>query len=102
MNACEAAAKDGREGALDAELLALFEAQNASGDAARTEIPAAYLRVEVGVLGGSSNINELRMLADVNAPLDHRLTCWIKIHRSEPTTPPRPRAQACPIPGGYL
>lgn len=49
MNAYEAAAKDGREGALDAELLALFEAQNASGDTTRTEIPAAYLRVEVGV-----------------------------------------------------
>ena len=49
MNAYEAAARDGREGALDAELLALFEAQNASGDKGRTEIPAAYLRVEVGV-----------------------------------------------------
>ena len=49
MNAYEAAAKDGREEALDAELLALFEAQNVSGDKARTEIPAAFLRVEVGV-----------------------------------------------------
>ena len=49
MNAYEAAARDGREAALDAELLALFEAQNASGDAGRTEIPAAFLRVEVGV-----------------------------------------------------
>lgn len=49
MNAYEAAAKDGREEALDAELLALFEAQNVSGDMGRTEIPAAYLRVEVGV-----------------------------------------------------
>lgn len=49
MNAYEAAAKDGRAEALDAELLALFEAQNVSGDKARTEIPAAFLRVEVGV-----------------------------------------------------
>jgi hypothetical protein len=37
------------EATLDAELLALFEAQNVSGDKARTEIPAAFLRVEVGV-----------------------------------------------------
>lgn len=49
MNAYEAAAKDGRAEALDAELLALFEAQNVSGDAGRTEIKAAYLWVEVGV-----------------------------------------------------
>jgi SAM-dependent methyltransferase len=49
MNAYAAAAQDGREAELHAELLALFEAQNASGDAERTEIPAAYLRVEVEV-----------------------------------------------------
>jgi SAM-dependent methyltransferase len=49
MNAFEAAARDGREDALHAELLALFEAQNAREDAGRTEIPAAYLRVEVAV-----------------------------------------------------
>jgi SAM-dependent methyltransferase len=49
MNAFGAAAQDGREEALYAELLALFEAQNVSGDAGRTEIPAAFLRVEVGV-----------------------------------------------------
>ncbi|MDX2209758.1 MAG: hypothetical protein SFV20_05300 [Sphingopyxis sp.] len=49
MNAYEAAAKGGRAAALNAELLALFEAQNASGEVGRTETPAAYLRVEVGV-----------------------------------------------------
>lgn len=49
MNAYAAAAQSGREEALDAELLALVEAQNMSGDKARTEIPAAFLRVEVGV-----------------------------------------------------
>lgn len=49
MNAYDAAARDGREAALDAELLGLFEAQNASGDKARTKIPAAFLLVEVGV-----------------------------------------------------
>jgi ubiquinone/menaquinone biosynthesis C-methylase UbiE len=49
MNAFEAAAKDGREGALHAELDALFNAQNASGSADHTVIPATYLRVTVDV-----------------------------------------------------
>lgn len=49
MNAFEAAAKDGREEALNAELDALFNAQNISGTPDRTEIPATYLRVEVDV-----------------------------------------------------
>ena len=44
MNAFEAAAKDGRDGALEAELRALFEAQNQSGPG-RTEIPATFLKV---------------------------------------------------------
>jgi SAM-dependent methyltransferase len=46
MNAFEAAAKEGREKELEAELAALFEAQN-RGTADRTEIPAAYLQVMV-------------------------------------------------------
>ena len=46
MNAFEAAAKDGRESDLEAELRALFEAQN-QGGASRTEIPAVYLKVIV-------------------------------------------------------
>ncbi len=46
MNAFEAAAKDGREAELEAELRALFEAQN-QGGASRTEIPAVYLKVVV-------------------------------------------------------
>ena len=45
MNAFEAAEKDGRADALYAELGALFERENASGDAARTVIPAAFLKV---------------------------------------------------------
>ena len=49
MNAFEAADKDGRADALQAELEALFNAQNASGNAATTVIPATYLRVEVTV-----------------------------------------------------
>ena len=46
MNAFDAAAKDGREGELEAELGALFEAQNEGGPE-RTEIPAVYLKVTV-------------------------------------------------------
>lgn len=49
MNAFEAADKDGRADALQAELEALFNAQNASGNASTTVIPATYLRVEVTV-----------------------------------------------------
>ncbi|MBL0924945.1 MAG: class I SAM-dependent methyltransferase [Sphingomonadaceae bacterium] len=45
MNAFEAAEKDGRADALHAELVALFERENVSGDPARTEIPAAFLKV---------------------------------------------------------
>ncbi|TFI57815.1 class I SAM-dependent methyltransferase [Sphingomonas parva] len=46
MNAYAAAAKDGREDALHAELLALFEAQNRATDGG-TEIPATFLKVTV-------------------------------------------------------
>ena len=46
MNAFDAAAKDGREAQLQAELAELFEAQNRAG-AGRTEIPATYLKVTV-------------------------------------------------------
>ncbi|HEX8572565.1 MAG TPA: methyltransferase domain-containing protein [Allosphingosinicella sp.] len=46
MNAFEAAARDGREARLQAELVELFEAQNRA-DAGRTEIPATYLKVTV-------------------------------------------------------
>jgi len=46
MNAFDAAAKDGRQGDLEAELAALFEAQNQGGPE-RTEIPAVYLKVVV-------------------------------------------------------
>ena len=46
MNAFEAAAKDGREAELEAELQALFEEQNQGGPD-RTEIPATYLKVTV-------------------------------------------------------
>jgi len=45
MNAFEAAEKDGRAAQLQAELKALFEAQNIGGDV--TEIPATYLKVTV-------------------------------------------------------
>ena len=46
MNAFEAAAKDGRENELAAELTALFEAQNQAGPDS-TEIPATFLKVVV-------------------------------------------------------
>ena len=46
MNAFEAAAKDGRQAELEAELKALFEAQNQGGPD-RTEVPATYLKVTV-------------------------------------------------------
>jgi len=46
MNAFDAAAKAGREDALQAELQALFEAQNRAGPGL-TEIPATYLKVTV-------------------------------------------------------
>ena len=45
MNAFEAATANGREEDLQAELVALFEAQNTSADA--TAIPATFLRVTV-------------------------------------------------------
>lgn len=47
MNAVEAASHSGRDGELRGELERLFEAQNQSGDPARTEIPATFLRVTV-------------------------------------------------------
>lgn len=47
MNAVEAAERDQRGGALCDELSRLFDSQNASGDAGKTEIPAAFLRVTV-------------------------------------------------------
>jgi SAM-dependent methyltransferase len=46
MNAFDAAAKDGRQAELEAELRALFEAQNQGGPD-RTEVPATYLKVTV-------------------------------------------------------
>ncbi|HET9640521.1 MAG TPA: class I SAM-dependent methyltransferase [Allosphingosinicella sp.] len=46
MNAFDAAAKDGREAQLEAELEELFEAQNRAGPE-RTDIPATYLKVTV-------------------------------------------------------
>ena len=49
MNAFDAAEKDGRADSLHAELDALFNAQNQSGDARSTVIPATFLRVEVMV-----------------------------------------------------
>jgi SAM-dependent methyltransferase len=45
MNAFEAASKDGREAALQAELEELFRVQNTTADG--TAIPATFLRVEV-------------------------------------------------------
>ncbi len=45
MNASEAAAREGRQQELQAELLDLFEAQNRGG--ADTYVPATYLRVLV-------------------------------------------------------
>ena len=47
MNAFEAAAADGREADLQAELEALFNAQNASPSEGATSIPATFLRVTV-------------------------------------------------------
>ena len=49
MNAFEAAAADGREAELQAELEALFDDQNASEDEDATSIPATFLRVTVDV-----------------------------------------------------
>ena len=49
MNAFEAAAADGREADLQAELEALFNAQNASPNGNATSIPATFLRVTVAV-----------------------------------------------------
>jgi SAM-dependent methyltransferase len=49
MNAFEAAAADGREGELQAELEALFNAQNESPNGDATSIPATFLRVTVAV-----------------------------------------------------
>ncbi len=49
MNAFEAAAADGREADLQAELDALFNAQNASSSENATSIPATFLRVTVAV-----------------------------------------------------
>jgi SAM-dependent methyltransferase len=49
MNAFEAAAADGREADLQAELEALFNSQNASQNGDTTSIPATFLRVTVGV-----------------------------------------------------
>jgi SAM-dependent methyltransferase len=47
MNAFDAARSNGREADLQRELDALFAAQNASGVADRTSIPATFLRVTV-------------------------------------------------------
>ncbi len=49
MNAFEAAAANGREDDLQAELEALFNSQNASPTPDATSIPATYLRVTVAV-----------------------------------------------------
>jgi SAM-dependent methyltransferase len=49
MNAFEAAAADGREAGLEAELDALFNSQNASPSPDATSIPATFLRVTVAV-----------------------------------------------------
>ena len=49
MNAFEAAAADGREADLQAELDALFNGQNASPSEDATSIPATFLRVTVAV-----------------------------------------------------
>ena len=49
MNAYAAAAADGREAELDAELDALFNEQNTSGTQDSTTIPATFLRVTVAV-----------------------------------------------------
>jgi hypothetical protein len=47
MNAFAAAAANGRESELQAELEALFESQNTSADDGATSIPATFLRVTV-------------------------------------------------------
>ena len=47
MNAFEAAAAPGREAELQAELEALFNAQNASSTREETRIPATFLLVTV-------------------------------------------------------
>lgn len=47
MNAFEAAQKDGKADELRAELEALFQAQNQSGDPTKTSIPATFLKVTV-------------------------------------------------------
>ena len=47
MNAFEAAAADGKEAALQAELEAVFNEANTSPDRGATSIPATYLRVTV-------------------------------------------------------
>ena len=49
MNAYAAAAADGRESELDAELDALFNEQNTSGAEDATSIPATFLRVTVSL-----------------------------------------------------
>src|SRR5204862_4827879 len=49
MNAFEAAAANGREADLQAELEALFNTQNASPSEDATSIPATFLRVTVAV-----------------------------------------------------
>ena len=49
MNAFEAAAADGREADLQAELESLFSAQNTSASENATSIPATFLRVTVAV-----------------------------------------------------
>ena len=52
MNAFEAAAADGREADLQAELDALFNSQNASTSEDATSIPATFLRVTVAAWSG--------------------------------------------------
>ena len=49
MNAYAAAAANGREAELDAELRALFDEQNTSGAEDSTSIPATFLRVTVSL-----------------------------------------------------
>ena len=49
MNAFEAAAANGRDAELNAELDALFTSQNTSSDEGVTSIPATFLRVTVAV-----------------------------------------------------
>ena len=49
MNAFDAAAADGREAELQAELESLFDAQNTSASENATTIPATFLRVTVSV-----------------------------------------------------